>query len=187
MSRRFFIHSLILLVLPHLVGCAIMKAAHQPDKKNLSVFSEGVPRSHLIAEIGPPVSTHEFADGRAEDVFKFRQGYSKEARVGRAIAHGAADLATGFMWELAGTPIEMIADGTEVKAVVTYDSQSYVESVQILEGEKAFQPSRWSMRPGRYAAYSPAGSTPLNRNSLSNPTLTPAGGSYLQAEESELQ
>lgn len=187
MSPRFQIHCLLFMALPHFVGCAVMKAAQQPDKKNLGVFSSGVPRSHLIAEIGPPVSTQEYPDGRSEDVFKFRQGYSKQVRVGRAIAHGAADLATGFIWELAGTPIEMIADGTEVKAVVAYDSQNYVESVQILEGETAFQPSPWTFRQSRVASTAPAGTTPLNRNPLSNPHLSPVGGTYETPDRLELQ
>lgn len=178
---------LILLAHALLSGCAVMKAANQPDRKNLSVFSSGVARSHLIAEVGSPVSTREFDDGRSEDVFKFRQGYSKKVRVGRAIAHGAADLATGFLWELAGTPIEMIADGTEVKAVVSYDSQGYIESVDILQGEEAFQPSRWRFSERRMAADLPAGSSPLNRNPLSNPHLTAAGGAYEQSSIPRLE
>lgn len=158
-----------------------MKAAQQPDKKNLNVFSEGVPRSHLIAEIGPPISSREFPDGRVEDIFKFRQGYSKEVRVGRALAHGAADLATGFIWELAGTPIEMIVDGTEVKAVVIYDGQSNVESIQILEGEKAFRSGPWGVRPNRNPYLTQPGTGHINRNPLSNPYLSSADQNSFQS------
>lgn len=122
-----------------LQGCAIVKAANQPGKHNLSVMTPGVSRPEVIAELGKPVSSDALPDGRIQDVYSFRQGYSKPVRIGRVLFHGAADLTTGFLWELAGTPIEMIANGTPVKAVITYDQDRNVASVQVLEGQKAFQ------------------------------------------------
>jgi len=193
MSLRAISTSLLLAAMPVFCGCAVMKAANQPGKKDLSVFSPGVPRSHLIAEIGPPLSTQDFTDGSREDVFKFRQGYSKKVRVGRAIAHGAADLATGFMWELAGTPLEMIADGTEVKTVVRYDPQGAVESYEVLEGEKAFMSKGWGVaRAGgaatRSAAETPYEVSPYNRNRYSDPhRLTPVGGATPETGETSLE
>lgn len=187
MRRHIPVYCLLFLALPHLVGCAVMKAAQQPDKKNLSVFAPGVPRSHVIAEVGSPISNQQLSEGRSEDVFKFRQGYSKEVRVGRAVAHGVADLATGFLWELAGTPIEMIADGTEVEAVVVYDSENCIESIQILEGEQAFNQRPWSSRWNRVASSGSTRTPPTYQQNSSNPTLRQVGGTYPKSGVSELE
>jgi hypothetical protein len=113
-------------------GCAVVKATNQPDKKNLSVFSAGTPRSYVIAEVGAPAFTEE-KDGQRIDVFAFKQGYSKGAKVGRAFFHGAADLMTLGMWEVVGTPFEAIADGTDMKVQVTYE-QDRVTDVTYLAG-----------------------------------------------------
>jgi hypothetical protein len=40
----------------------VVKATNQPDKKNLSVFSAGTPRSYVIAEVGSPTFTEEKMD-----------------------------------------------------------------------------------------------------------------------------
>jgi hypothetical protein len=115
-----------------MTGCAVVKATNQPDKKNLSVFSAGTPRSYVIAEVGTPTFTEE-KDGQRVDIFAFKQGYSKGAKVGRAFFHGAADLMTLGMWEVVGTPFEAIADGTDMKIQVTYE-QNRVKDVTYLVG-----------------------------------------------------
>ena len=129
-----------------LTGCAVARAAQQPDKKNLNVLSPGVPRNHVIAELGPPVYT-ENGVGTTTDVFAFKQGYSKGVKASRAVAHGAADVLTWGLWEVAGTPIEMLANGTDVKVEVTYDAARNVESVNVIEGPTELQTRHY---PGPY-------------------------------------
>lgn len=69
------------------------------------------------------------------DVFTFVQGYSKGAKVGRAFFHGAADVVTLGLWEVVGTPIETVADGTQMKVEMSYDGEERVKSVQYLAGK----------------------------------------------------
>ena len=116
-------------------GCSVVKATNQPDKKDLSVLSNGTPRSYVIAELGAPSWSEEKAGGKS-DIFSFKQGYSKGAKVGRAFFHSAADLFTLGMWEVVGTPVETIASGTDVKVTVTYDENDTVQEVNFLEGSK---------------------------------------------------
>ncbi|MBX7072257.1 MAG: hypothetical protein K1X71_03850 [Pirellulales bacterium] len=125
-----------------------MKAAHQPSKRDLSVLTDGVPRTHVIAELGAPVWTEE-RDGGTTDVFAFKQGYSKGAKALRAMGHATADFLTAGLWEAAGTPIEIMADGTPVKVEVSYDANYYVESVHVIEGQEVMADSRllrWKKR-----------------------------------------
>src|ERR1700749_1418432 len=79
-------------------GCAALKATQQPGKKDLGVLNQGMPRTHVIAELGAPLWSDE-RDGDIVDVFAFRQGYSKGVKAGRALIHGAADVATFGLWE----------------------------------------------------------------------------------------
>ena len=136
-----------------LSGCAAIKASRQPDKKDVGVLHQGVPRTHVIAELGKPEWTRE-RDGVITDVFSFRQGYSKGVKATRALAHGAADVVTGGLWEVVGIPAETLADGTEVQVVVTYDDIENVDAVQVIKGQKVLDD-----RPGLFARRSKAKSS----------------------------
>lgn len=123
-------------------GCAAVKAARQPDKKNLGVLHEGTPRAQVIAELGAPTFSKPKPDGTVEDVFSFKQGYTKGVKMGRAFVHGAADVATGGLWEVIGVPAEIWADGTEVQVLVTYDQDERVKYRRVFKGQEAFQGNR---------------------------------------------
>ena len=124
-----------------LAGCSAVKATRQPDKKNLGVLAPGTPRSHVIAEIGAPLWSEE-RDGATVDIFSFKQGYSKGAKAGRALLHGAADVATWGLWEVVGIPVESLADGKDVKVEITYDEGRNVRSVDVIEGQDVIAPRR---------------------------------------------
>jgi hypothetical protein len=95
-------------------------AANQPDLRDLSVLTAGTRRQAIIAELGQPVTSRLVGMNRV-DLFTFTQGYSKEAKVGRAFAHGTLDVATGGVWEIAGTPTEAVFSGKKLSYEVTYD------------------------------------------------------------------
>jgi hypothetical protein len=119
-------------------GCSVYMAANQPDKKDVSVFNAGTPRTHVIAEAGAPRHRHtkENADGTLTDTFVFVQGYSSGSKAGRALFHGAADVLTLGLWEVIGTPVEAVADGTEVKVQVEYDANEKVQNIISLAGDE---------------------------------------------------
>ena len=103
----------------------------------MSVFNKGTPRTQVIAECVKPLETEVKKDGCKSDIFVFVQGYSSGEKASRAIFHGAADVLTLGLWELVGTPIESVADGTEVKLEVNYDDSDRVQQVHILDVEEA--------------------------------------------------
>lgn len=122
-------------------GCAAYKASQQPSKKNLGVLAPGTPRSHVIAELGAPLWSED-RDGARVDLFAFKQGYRKTTKAGRALVHGAADVATGGLWEVVGIPAETLADGADVKVEVTYDDRRAVKTVDCIEGQNVITPRR---------------------------------------------
>jgi hypothetical protein len=109
-------------------GCSVAMAAHQPSKKDVALFSPGVPRSLVLAEIGAPITT-EMKAGKRVEVFAFTQGYSKATKVSRSIGHGAADVFTLGLWEVVGTPTEAAFNGSNVAYEVTYDAGDRIENV----------------------------------------------------------
>jgi len=110
-------------------GCSVVMATKQPTKKNLSVLNQGTPRSFVIAELGVPISSKKNKNGFCVDAFSIKQGYSKAERVSRAFAHGVADVMTVGIWEVAGTPMELVFNGTEIRVQVTYNEAEEVVSV----------------------------------------------------------
>ncbi len=139
MKMRNLAFAIMLSALPAISGCAVYMAANQPDKRDVSVLQEGTYRGKVLAELGQPVST-ETRDGQRVDVFNFVQGYSDGAKVGRAALHAAADVFTLGLWEVVGTPIEAVADGSEVQVEVFYDAEDNVEEVKALKGEDKLKP-----------------------------------------------
>jgi len=127
--------SLLVLLTFSASGCSVFMAAKQPAKKDLTVLDKGTSRTEVIAEFGAPEWSGE-KEGKTVDIFKFAQGYSKGAKVGRAFFHGAADIWTLGLWEVIGTPAEMIADGKNMKLEIVYDADDNVEIVNHLNTNK---------------------------------------------------
>ncbi len=98
---RFLFTAILLFSL----GCSVFMAIDQPDKKNVDLFRVGTPGSVLLGESGAP-AVSETQSGRKYEIFKFVQGYSTGEKAGRALVHGAADVATFGLWEVVRTPTE---------------------------------------------------------------------------------
>jgi len=119
---------LLLLLAVSASGCSVAMAAHQPSRKDTDLLSPGVPRNLVLAELGAPV-TSDIRDGKRVEVFSFVQGYRKGVRIGRTVGHATADVLTLGLWEVAGTPTEVVLDGTKVAYEVTFDANDKVEKV----------------------------------------------------------
>lgn len=115
-------------------GCAVFMAANQPDKKNVDLFNVGTQRNMLIAEFGAPALS-ENRDGKDYDTFRFVQGYSTGAKVGRAVFHGVADVLTIGLWEIVGTPTELVFDGDTMAFEMGYDAENKVDQVTVIKGQ----------------------------------------------------
>jgi hypothetical protein len=92
------------------------------------VLIVGTPRVLVLGELGQPVLT-ETKNGLKSDIFNFTQGYHKGIRVGRVVFHAVADVLTCGLWEVAGTPVEAVFDGTKVQYRIDYDSSDKVMKI----------------------------------------------------------
>jgi hypothetical protein len=102
----------------YLTGCSVFMAVKLPDKKNMQAFTPGVPRPVVLAEMGLPVS-YEDRNGVRSEVFRFKQGYSQQTKISRAVLHGTADILTFGLWEVVGTPVEYYFSGTDTMMLET--------------------------------------------------------------------
>jgi hypothetical protein len=132
MLNRTFITVIFAWVAVVISGCSVYMAAQQPPKKNISLFSVGTPRDMLLAEFGMP-SVSEMKEGRRRDIFTFKQGYSTATRTGRAVFHGVADIFTLGLWEVVGTPTELVFQGEEMAFDVSYDENDRIDKVTVLK------------------------------------------------------
>ena len=128
LMKHYCLIGIAIAILGQLNGCSVYMAATQPEKKNTNVLAVGTPRSIVIAELGQPSST-EVKNNKRTDYFSFVQGYSKGAKTGRAVLHGAADVLTLGLWEVVGTPTEAVFSGDKVIYEVIYDKDDKVEKV----------------------------------------------------------
>ena len=86
-----------------------------------------------MAELGAPIDTKR--DGtRTVDIYKFTQGYHGAWKDSRGVGHGAADVLTLGIWEVVGTPIEGVANGTEMTIEVAYDQNEQVVATNAIQG-----------------------------------------------------
>jgi hypothetical protein len=132
MLQRPLAGVIIIWMLAFISGCSVYMAAQQPPKKDIGLFSVGTPRDMLVAEFGMP-SVSETKDGRRREIFTFKQGYSTATRAGRAVFHGVADVFTLGLWEVVGTPTELIFQGEEMAFDVGYDENDRIDKVTVLK------------------------------------------------------
>ncbi len=116
-------------------ACSVYKASTQPGVKDLNVLHQGTPRALVISELGAPTLAEQ-KDGKKVEFYNFKQGYHTSTKAARALFHGAADVFTLGLWEIAGTPIESMADGTDMSIEITYDESDRLEKMVVHKGEK---------------------------------------------------
>lgn len=115
-------------------GCSVYMAATTPDKKDVDVVRLGASRHDLLAELGAPSQPRVNEDGHVEDTWTFRQGDSTGWKVSRAFFHGVADFLTLGMWEVVGTPTEMLLKEDESTFLVIYDGSERATYIASLGG-----------------------------------------------------
>ena len=116
-----------------LTSCSAVLAVSKPDKKDVSVFNAGKNRNDILKELGPPDISLVNQDGNLVESWTFKQGESKLGKTGRAVFHLAADFFTLFLWEMIGTPAEIITEKNSKTYVVTFDKDENIQNIDVTE------------------------------------------------------
>ena len=106
-------------------GCSVFMAMKGKQDPNMAAIHIGQDRSLVILNLGQPSKTVMMENLKA-DVFRLERGNAPSG--GRALAHGALDLFTLGLWEVAGTPIEAM-QGEKFVLTIEYDEKDKVRKV----------------------------------------------------------
>lgn len=125
-DRRLF---LLMMVILFCTSCSVGMALSGTKATDTSVFYNGAERSFVMAKAGLPEVSIQGKDGNWIDTYLIVKG--NEPSAGRAIGHGVMDVLTLGLWEVLGTPIEVVA-GMEDKSrfIVYYDEDQKIVNVE---------------------------------------------------------
>ncbi len=112
-----------------LSSCSVGMALSGKEEMNTSILYPGVPREAVISRIGEPESSDSDEEGNHIDTYTIVKG--NEPSTTRAVVHGTLDVFTLGLWEIMGTPFEVIEGvKTNSQLVIYYDSEERIKEIQ---------------------------------------------------------
>ena len=106
-------------------GCSVVMAARGSHPPDLSQIRSGATKAEVTAMLGAPDSTIPHERG---SICAYTFETDNEPSAGRAVAHGAMDLLTLGIWEVVGTPIELLVSGESHVLIIEFDQDDRVIS-----------------------------------------------------------
>ena len=94
-----------------LQGCAVGMAMSGSKDPDLNVLRMGASRAEVELQLGPALSHITLPVGNHYCTYEYSLG--NEPSAGRTVGHVFLDVLTLGLWEVVGTPIEMIAANTD--------------------------------------------------------------------------
>ena len=113
-------------------GCSVLMAANRESYRgDVGVIKEGVPRTEVIAELGQPDSFYKPDTGGFDDRYILDpDAHSTWVKVGTVVVHLGADIFTGFLWELVGTPYELAVRDRKFVYHLTYNPDGKLSTIE---------------------------------------------------------
>lgn len=116
----------VLALMLALAGCAVGMAAAGKEQPNLAVCRIGASITDIERELGAPVRSRDLPAGGQECIYEYELGNAPSP--GRAAGHAALDVVTFGLWEVIGTPIEMIG-ASKYQLIVVYDAEGRAREI----------------------------------------------------------
>lgn len=110
-----------------LSACSVGMAAAGKPAPDLAVCKVGADRSDVEAALGSPVGVQTLPDGDTTCRYQYEVG--NDPSPGRALAHGAMDVLTLGLWEVVGTPVELV-QGKTYELAVTYGPDGKAKAIE---------------------------------------------------------
>ncbi len=113
-------------------GCSVLMAANRESYRgDVGVIQEGVSRTEVIAELGQPDSFFKPETGGFDDRYVLDpEAHHTWVKVGTVVVHLGADLFTGFLWELVGTPYELAVRDRKVIYHLAYNPDGKLSTIE---------------------------------------------------------
>ncbi len=120
--------SLLLSFATLLSSCSVVMASNRGGS-DVETIQGLHTRTQLIAAGAEPVDAEKQDDGSRIETFTVLKEHGS---VARAFMHGLLDLGTGFIWELAGTPIESALNEKKYFSLkVTFDAEDQIQKMEL--------------------------------------------------------
>jgi hypothetical protein len=116
----------VVMLMLSLAGCAVGMAAAGKEPPNLAVCRIGASITEIERELGGPVRSRDLPDGGQECIYEYELGNAPSP--GRAVGHAALDVVTLGLWEIIGTPFEMMG-GSKYQLIVVYDADGHATEI----------------------------------------------------------
>jgi hypothetical protein len=121
-----FYEKIITFILPIflLSSCSVVMAAKKSQGVKPHELHCASTRGQILATGARIIASEYNNDGNLVESYCAPKGSDFDAL--RALGHGVLDVATGFAWELVGTPFEACTDNGHVYFTVVYDANQYI-------------------------------------------------------------
>jgi hypothetical protein len=110
-----------------LSACSVGMALSGKKDPDLSVLKKGGYRCEVELQFGSPTQV-AVSSGNGYTTALYNYEVGNESSPGRAVAHGAMDVLTLGLWEVVGTPVELVT-GSSHQLTVTYDETDRIVSI----------------------------------------------------------
>lgn len=137
-TEPFFLIIAAALVSLTCSGCSVVMALGGKKGPDPGTLTMGAARSDMEAQLGSPVQTTALENGYRRDVYEYEG--AKDSSAVRALTHGALDVLTIGLWEVVGTPVEVLK-ANRYRSVITYDKNDRVVGI-----EQELQPKVWESK-----------------------------------------
>lgn len=130
---KFRIMILALLIISMTTsGCSVFMAANRSSYRgDVNVIKEGASRPEIIAELGEPDSSYKAEAAGFDDRYQLDpEAHRTWVKVGTVLVHLGADLVTGFLWELVGTPYELAVRDRTVIYHLAYNPDGKLTTIE---------------------------------------------------------
>ena len=132
MQKAFLVISAIYSLMS-LSACSVVMALQGQEEPDTSVLEVGTTRGNIELQIGEPASTRPNDEGGETATYEYVVG--DEPSPMRALLHGGMDVLTLAIWEVVGTPIEMV-QGEKRAIEIDYDPNDYVLAIRRIKVEE---------------------------------------------------
>ena len=122
----------LLVVFMTTSGCSVFMAASRSSYRgDVKVIKEGASRPEIVTELGEPDSSYKPETGGFDDRYQLDpEAHRTWVKVCTVIGHLGADLVTGFLWELVGTPYELAVRDRLVIYHLAYNTDGKLATIE---------------------------------------------------------
>jgi len=130
MKSRLLALLTIFFIISVFYGCSVGLALSGKKTPEIGEIKIGSSREEVEMHLGSPISSRTFDDQTRIDIYVYEIGTEPSGK--RALGYAALDVVTIGLWELVGTPLEIMKRGKKF-IKIKYDKNDNVVSLRTFD------------------------------------------------------